>query len=862
MLQIIETKQKFDNWQQFFDALVGPQAVVVTDFNQEKQKVVIWAENKEKLMEALAFIQNMTPEMFAATRKYQEVRQKAKAKEIAIAKIAKTITTVQEAIETFKTMFAEDVFAGLDLAELFKLSNSKDPGSVATFSNGKLFSAKSDAKFAKKMWGYLIENMHNALLNISLEDAQQAFSGKKMLAYQEASPEQNIRSLLMECFYLQELTENGKNFVQIVFDVERFQNFIYPPKAQIEENKTHGFQAELDANHLMAYMRQITNQDGGMLLKIDENEKNKNFIAVTPIISSNAPSTRMPTEINFLADCSGSMKTSIEELLEKMKQSLKILDERFPHHHVTISFFNETIVKTVECFTHLDPSEQFQKIMQELKTDKNTALHKSILEVIQEIKNKRAIVSSNIVIIFTDGAENQLNLEQQEIVRTNIYNQLSEIESSGRIKPVVVSFGLGKEIQKDENKQILQVLAEKTGGTFFPVEQLNKMTEILQSNSNLAEAMQNIKRVIEVLLQTADEAEAKKQMVSVPLVNEPTISQPFNVSTQNGIANFSIQVGSLKKEFSVSVEGVGHESQMISKVIAKAQIETIKEMNGLDFGKIELGNLLGQGGMGKVYKGTYDNQFTVAVKMLKAEIDNTGTLTVCDFSSLAKEADIMRKLKTHENIVAFLGYSDKEHQLIMEYVPGGNLDSFLKSDSEISWHQGFEICQGIVSGLEFLHANNIIHRDLKSQNILLGEGSIPKITDFGISRIVDNLNENQTVNLAGTPGFMAPELFKGKGYSAKSDIFALAGVFFEIASRGQERPYKAGMLFIFAMLRDPKLPIEFNETPQETPQTYKALIQKGFHAQPEQRFTLDQAKEKLNQCKKEVASTEMILKKA
>ncbi|KAK3136914.1 hypothetical protein QOZ80_5BG0444920 [Eleusine coracana subsp. coracana] len=165
---------------------------------------------------------------------------------------------------------------------------------------------------------------------------------------------------------------------------------------------------------------------------------------------------------------------------------------------------------------------------------------------------------------------------------------------------------------------------------------------------------------------------------------------------------------------------------------------------------------LGRGGFGVVYKGVLKNGKIVAVKRLKA------ALGIVD-KQFENEAHLLR-LK-HENIIRFLGHCSESRQVVvkhegrdciaesqekllcLEYMPNGSLDRHIKdASSGLNWNERYKIIKGICSGLHFLHDENqtntpVIHTDLKPANILLTSEMIPKITDFGLSRL---FGEQQT----------------------------------------------------------------------------------------------------------------------
>ncbi|KAM9264205.1 interleukin-1 receptor-associated kinase 4 isoform 2-T4 [Cariama cristata] len=184
------------------------------------------------------------------------------------------------------------------------------------------------------------------------------------------------------------------------------------------------------------------------------------------------------------------------------------------------------------------------------------------------------------------------------------------------------------------------------------------------------------------------------------------------------------------------------------------------------------GNKLGEGGFGVVFKG-YINGRNVAVKKLVAMVD----VSVQDLKQqFDQEIKMMAKCQ-HENLVELLGYSSDGAQpcLVYEYMPNGSLLdrlACLDDTPPISWNTRCKIVQGTANGINFLHENNHIHRDIKSANILLTDTYTPKISDFGLARASVTFTQTiMTERIVGTAAYMAPEALRGE-ITPKSDIFS------------------------------------------------------------------------------------------
>uniref|UniRef100_A0AC34Q6T7 Tyrosine-protein kinase n=1 Tax=Panagrolaimus sp. JU765 TaxID=591449 RepID=A0AC34Q6T7_9BILA len=205
---------------------------------------------------------------------------------------------------------------------------------------------------------------------------------------------------------------------------------------------------------------------------------------------------------------------------------------------------------------------------------------------------------------------------------------------------------------------------------------------------------------------------------------------------------------------------------------------------------ITLGKMLGEGAFGAVHIGTWTTKDTtkkVAVKVHKGK-----ALTKEIIKEICKEARIMRRYK-HPNVVAFYGVAIEQEpiMLIMELVSGGALDSYLaKNASELTLSDKIGFAVDAARGMEYLHDNNCIHRDVAARNCLVNEGHV-KISDFGLSRDVSNQakayklkNLNQKLPIR----WLSPETMTNATYTTKSDVFSFGVLLWEIYSGGKE-PY-------------------------------------------------------------------------
>ncbi|XP_021284759.1 cysteine-rich receptor-like protein kinase 10 [Herrania umbratica] len=203
---------------------------------------------------------------------------------------------------------------------------------------------------------------------------------------------------------------------------------------------------------------------------------------------------------------------------------------------------------------------------------------------------------------------------------------------------------------------------------------------------------------------------------------------------------------------------------------------------------------LGQGGFGPVYKGTLLDGREIAVKRLSSNSRQ-------GLEELKTEVMLVAKL-LHRNLVKLLGFclEEEEKLLVYEYLPNGSLDKTLFDQSKrfsLEWERRHKIIVGIARGLLYLHEDSqlrIIHRDLKTSNILLDEHMNPKISDFGLAKLFgESQTQGNTNRIAGTYGYMAPEYAKNGHFSTKSDVYSFGILVLEIVTGRKNSTFRSSI---------------------------------------------------------------------
>jgi len=221
-------------------------------------------------------------------------------------------------------------------------------------------------------------------------------------------------------------------------------------------------------------------------------------------------------------------------------------------------------------------------------------------------------------------------------------------------------------------------------------------------------------------------------------------------------------------------------------------------VNPLD---VVLGKKIGSGGFKDVYKGTYqENEIAVAVVRTDKFSDD-------DMNDLENEVSLLKTLR-HDNIVRFIGIaqvhedsegeesplpSPKLHQLyiLTEFCKFGDLSDYMNSRQKPSWQRQLNLLYDIAFGCAYLHNRRpaIIHRDLKSCNILIDKEERAKIADFGLSKVRKKVKARMHT-VVGTINWQAPEIWQNNPqYTEKIDVYACGLIFWEVLQWGKTFPY-------------------------------------------------------------------------
>ena len=240
----------------------------------------------------------------------------------------------------------------------------------------------------------------------------------------------------------------------------------------------------------------------------------------------------------------------------------------------------------------------------------------------------------------------------------------------------------------------------------------------------------------------------------------------------------------------------------------------------------------GVGGMATVYtaKDLVLNRH-VAVKVLKEEF-TTDEEFVKRFNTEALAAASL----SHANIVSIydVGNEDNIYYIVMELVRGKTLKQIITENGPISWKWATNIAIQIASALEVAHKNNIVHRDIKPHNIIITEDGVAKVTDFGIAKAVSNSTITAFGTTIGSVHYFSPEQAKGGYTDAKSDIYSLGVVMYEMLT-GQV-PFDADTSVSVALMHMQEKPVPPIEINKNIPTALNDIILKAMQKEPMARY--------------------------
>jgi WD40 repeat protein/tRNA A-37 threonylcarbamoyl transferase component Bud32 len=255
-------------------------------------------------------------------------------------------------------------------------------------------------------------------------------------------------------------------------------------------------------------------------------------------------------------------------------------------------------------------------------------------------------------------------------------------------------------------------------------------------------------------------------------------------------------------------------------------------LNAVDFGRYRLLEVIGQGGMGKVYK-AYDTVIgrDVAIKVLSADLANEQGFR----ERFRREALTAARL-TEPHIIPIYDSNEIDGQLylVMPLIDGIDISTALKRDGPMSPRRAVRVIEQLAAALDAAHAHRLVHRDVKPSNAMMADHEFVYLIDFGIAHDAAAAKLTRTGENPGTYAYMAPERFKSGKVDARADIYALSCVLHECLTTSPPFSYGTDAQLMAAHLaEDPPRP---SQQRRGVPAAFDDVIARGMAKQPDQRF--------------------------
>ncbi len=267
---------------------------------------------------------------------------------------------------------------------------------------------------------------------------------------------------------------------------------------------------------------------------------------------------------------------------------------------------------------------------------------------------------------------------------------------------------------------------------------------------------------------------------------------------------------------------------MLSQVLKQKETEQLP----VKIGNYKIIGKIGKGGMGDIYKAVQEPlNRTVALKVLSPQL--------CRADEFTKRFEIEAKaisLLQHQNIVNIYEYGEDQGLkfFAMQFVDGTDLGRYIAENKMLPVSQIIDYAKQICRGLRYAHSCNVIHRDIKPQNVLIDKNGIVRLSDFGIAKIFSSTDITLTGSAVGTPEYMSPEQAQGKKPDFQTDIYSLGVLLYEMLTR--KPPFLGNNPMAVAYKQVHELPMPPSLKRKDTPKRLELIILKALKKDKRERY--------------------------
>jgi len=333
-----------------------------------------------------------------------------------------------------------------------------------------------------------------------------------------------------------------------------------------------------------------------------------------------------------------------------------------------------------------------------------------------------------------------------------------------------------------------------------------------------------------------DRGESKNQGgVGVPVKGDSSGSNPAPNSDSPTILNFPARPAGSEATYvdphatvGVWVPAQGSQRSSVRSFVSPP----LYEVGDVLGGRYEIQHLLGEGGMGAVYK-ALDRELDrpVALKLIRPELAASASML-----ARFKQELLLSRQVTHKNVIRIydLGDADGVKFITMEFVEGRDLRALIQEKKKFSPEEAVEVMQQVCQALEAAHSVGVIHRDLKPQNIMREDTGRILVMDFGLARTMEGDGMTQTGALVGTMEYMSPEQALGKELDQRSDIFAAGLILYELLTG--KMPFRADSALASLIKRTQERAIPVSDHDESIPGALSEIVSKCLERDPNLRY--------------------------